>query len=158
MGNNPHLWDTVYSWSCSCFIRWSLVSRVVAWQNWWGITLVCVADLLSPLPVEKKQNECKCRKRLGGCGVRLTARLIWVALWENRIFAYAKIKAQISFTIIAKLISAFVFAPWIVSKSKISSFYPSYVAVQAALSQTLSETLVFSRWGSFNKAASSLTE
>ena len=34
--------------------------------------------------------------------------------WENRIFAYAKTKTQISFAVTAKLISAFVFAIWIV--------------------------------------------
>ena len=32
------------------------------------------------------------------------------ATWENRIFAYAKTKTQISFAVTAKLISAFVFA------------------------------------------------
>ena len=39
---------------------------------------------------------------------------IWAVTWENLIFAYAKRKTQISFAIIAKLISAFVFATWIV--------------------------------------------
>ena len=39
---------------------------------------------------------------------------IRAALLENWIFAYAKTKAQTSFTVIAKLISAFVFATWIV--------------------------------------------
>ena len=34
--------------------------------------------------------------------------MIWATTWENRIFAYAKTKTQISFA--AKLISAFVFA------------------------------------------------
>ena len=38
----------------------------------------------------------------------------WAATWENRIFAYAKTKLQISFAVTAKLISAFVFATWIV--------------------------------------------
>ena len=33
---------------------------------------------------------------------------------KKRIFAYAKTKAQISFAVTAKLISAFVFATWIV--------------------------------------------
>ena len=41
-------------------------------------------------------------------------RLIWAATWENRIFAYANTKTQISFAVTAKLISAFVFATWIV--------------------------------------------
>ena len=39
---------------------------------------------------------------------------IWASLWENRIFAYAKTKTQISFAVTAKLISAFVFAIQIV--------------------------------------------
>ena len=33
---------------------------------------------------------------------------------RNRLFAYAKTKTQISFAVTAKLISAFVFATWIV--------------------------------------------
>ena len=39
---------------------------------------------------------------------------IWAASWENQRFAYAKTKTQISFAVAAKLISAFVFATWIV--------------------------------------------
>ena len=35
---------------------------------------------------------------------------IWASSWENRNFAYAKTKTQISFAVTAKLISAFVFA------------------------------------------------
>ena len=42
----------------------------------------------------------------------------WVTLlaasWENQRSAYAKTKAQISFAVPAKLISAFVFATWTV--------------------------------------------
>ena len=38
----------------------------------------------------------------------------WAASWENRVFAYAKTKTQISFAVTAKLISAFVFATRIV--------------------------------------------
>ena len=51
-------------------------------------------------------------------------------------FAYAKTKAQISCTVTAQLISAFVFATYIgstiplLSKSEISSLYPSSVVVQ----------------------------
>ena len=41
-------------------------------------------------------------------------KIKWAASWENRIFAYAKTKAQISFAVTAKLISAFVFATRIV--------------------------------------------
>ena len=36
------------------------------------------------------------------------------ASWEKQIFSYSKIKAQISFTVTAKLISNFVFATQIV--------------------------------------------
>ena len=42
------------------------------------------------------------------------AAFIWAATWENRIFAYAKTKTQISFAVTAKLISVFVFATRIV--------------------------------------------
>ena len=40
--------------------------------------------------------------------------IIWASSWENRLFAYAKTKSQISFTVTAKLISAFVFTTKIV--------------------------------------------
>ena len=39
---------------------------------------------------------------------------IWATTWENRIFAYAKTKTQISVAVTVKLISAFVFATLIV--------------------------------------------
>ena len=39
---------------------------------------------------------------------------IWASLWENRFFAYAKTKTQISCAVTSQLISAFVFAMWIV--------------------------------------------
>ena len=45
---------------------------------------------------------------------------ICAAAQENQKFAYAKTKAQISFAVTAKLISAFVFIPLL--KSKILSF------------------------------------
>ena len=38
----------------------------------------------------------------------------WAASWENQQSAYAKTKTQISFAVTAKLISASVFATWIV--------------------------------------------
>ena len=38
----------------------------------------------------------------------------WAASWENQQSAYAKTKTQISFAVTSKLISAFVFATWIV--------------------------------------------
>ena len=44
----------------------------------------------------------------------LMTKLIWAASWENQQSAYAKTKTQISFAVTAKLISAFVFATWIV--------------------------------------------
>ena len=40
--------------------------------------------------------------------------MIWAATWENRIFAYAKTKTQISCAVTAQLISVFVFATRIV--------------------------------------------
>ena len=51
---------------------------------------------------------------------------IWASFWENRIFAYAKTKPQISCMVTAQLISAFVFATWIIQspllpKSEISN-------------------------------------
>ena len=45
---------------------------------------------------------------------RICYSAIWALLWENRLFAYAKTKTQISFAVTAKLISAFVFATRIV--------------------------------------------
>ena len=45
---------------------------------------------------------------------KLLRGLKWATTWENQIFAYAKTKTQISFAVTAKLISAFVFATWIV--------------------------------------------
>ena len=39
---------------------------------------------------------------------------IWAASWENQCSVHAKTKAQISLAVTAKLISAFVFASWIV--------------------------------------------
>ena len=49
---------------------------------------------------------------------------IWAPTWENWIFAYAKTKTQISFALTAKLISAFVFATWIVQS--ICFLYPKF--------------------------------
>ena len=56
-----------------------------------------------------------------------------------RIFAYAKTKAQISFAVTAKLISAFDFDTLLL-KSEISSFWPASLTVQVGLCQTWSET------------------
>ena len=53
------------------------------------------------------------QERISRCCQQL-AEAIWAATWENRIFAYAKTKTQISFAVTAKLISAFVFATRIV--------------------------------------------
>ena len=78
--------------------------------------------------------------------------------WENRIFANAKTKAQISRAVTAQLISAFVFATRIVQfllylnpKFQASVFFSA--TVQAGLCQTWSEPklLIFSRTGSFIK-------
>ena len=43
-----------------------------------------------------------------------SAYIKWTSLWENRLFAYAKTKTQISFAVTVKLISVFVFATRIV--------------------------------------------
>ena len=51
---------------------------------------------------------------LGPLSDRFLYITIWAATWENRIFAYAKRKTQISFAVTAKLISVFVFATRIV--------------------------------------------
>ena len=40
------------------------------------------------------------------------ANIIWASSWEKRIFAYAKIKPQISCAVTAQLISAIVFHAW----------------------------------------------
>ena len=48
----------------------------------------------------------------------------WAATWENRIFAYAKTKPQISCAVTAQLISAFVFATWIVQS--LYFLYPKF--------------------------------
>ena len=45
---------------------------------------------------------------------QLYRKIIWAASWENQQSAHAKTKAQISFAVTAKLISAFVFATRIV--------------------------------------------
>ena len=64
----------------------------------------------------------------------------------NRFFAYAKTKAQISFSVTAKLISTLVFTTHtdstipLLLKYEISSVYPSSEATQACLCQTWSET------------------
>ena len=66
---------------------------------------------------------------------------------ENRYFAFAKTKTQISFAVSAKLNSAFVFTTHIVQyipllpKTEISSFYASSVIAQPGLCGIWSETL-----------------
>ena len=60
---------------------------------------------------------------------------------ENKIFASAKTKAQISCAVTAQLISAFVFATQIVQIDKISNIYSPSVIVKAGLCWTRSETL-----------------
>ena len=56
--------------------------------------------------MKQKQRHCAANLCLFFC--------IWAASWENQQSAYAKTKTQISFAVTAKLISAFVFATWIV--------------------------------------------
>ena len=81
--------------------------------------------------------------------------------WENRLFAYAKTKKQISFAVTVKLIRAFVFATWIVqylffinSKFQASMHYlwlHSPVCVGPGLNP---RRRVFSQWGSYNRGTS----
>ena len=57
-------------------------------------------------------------------------------------FAYAKTKAQINCAVTAQLISAFVFAIWIVKfLFSLNHKFQASVATQAGLCQTWSETL-----------------
>ena len=61
----------------------------------------------------KKKNRCMQSERYN--------TIIWAATWENRIFAFAKTKTQISFAVKAKLITAFVFATKIVQYLRFSN-------------------------------------
>ena len=54
------------------------------------------------------------RKKIFALIIRAAILNKRAASWENQQFAYAKTKAQISFAVTAKLISAFVFATRIV--------------------------------------------
>ena len=84
-------------------------------------------------------------------------RYNWAASWENRLFAYAKTKTQISFALTAKLISAFVFATRIVQllyflnpKNQVfSNFLWVYSAV-CVWTCLKPQRKVFSRRGSYN--------
>ena len=63
----------------------------------------------------------------------------WAPLWENRLFAYAKTKPQISCAVTSQLISASVFATWI---PKLHLF----TALLAHLSQRLKGELIGYSW------------
>ena len=65
-----------------------------------------------------------------------TSYTIWATFWENRIFAYAKTKAQISCAVTAQLISAFVFTTHIVQ-----SLYLLNPKFQASCSLSLNNIL-----------------
>ena len=65
---------------------------------------------------------------------------MWAASWENGIIAYAKTKAQTSFAVTAKLISAFVFATRIVQFLFYLFAKFQAGAAQTSLCQTRSET------------------
>ena len=87
---------------------------------------------------------------------------MWAATWENRIFAYAKTKTQISFAVTAKLISAFVFATWIVQslifpnpKFQVSSYIQWLRSPVCVGPGRKPRRPVFSRRGSCRKWASS---
>ena len=60
------------------------------------------------------EGGCRCVHVLGTGNLPLRTTYIEPCLEKNRIFTYAKTKAQISFAVAAKLISAFVFATRIV--------------------------------------------
>ena len=69
-------------------------------------------------------------------------RIHCAASWENRIFAYVKTKAQISFAVTAKLISALVFTTRIVQFLYFQNFklLAFSETAQAVLCRTWSET------------------
>ena len=65
------------------------------------------------------------------CFLWVPRTFIWAASWENQCFAYAKSKTQISFAVTSQLISAFVFATWIVqSLPFLNSKFQAYSYLQ----------------------------
>ena len=98
--------------TCPCYFFFS--THFVLCSCKLKLVFLCTSDscecqhhgLWNMSPVMRKQGFCICENKCA-------ADQIWAATWENRIFAYAKTKTQISFTVTAKLISAFVFATWI---------------------------------------------
>ena len=72
--------------------------------------------------------------------------ITWASSLENRLFAYAKTKTQISFAVTTKLISAVVFATWILrflyflNPKFQASLETSSVIEQPGLCRTWSET------------------
>ena len=69
-----------------------------------------VRELLGPSQNDQALVSCVQSKSLKNCSKNNN----WAASWVNQQSAYAKTKTQISFAVTAKLISAFVFATWIV--------------------------------------------
>ena len=85
---------------------------------------------------------------------------IWAASWENRLFAYAKTKTQISFVVTAKLISAFVFATKMVqslyflnTKFQASSYLVWVYSLVCVRPDRKPRRPVFSQRGSFKDDA-----
>ena len=88
------------------YMKWSWMSNLRDHMKWpqmpnlWDECQICGTIW----------NDHKCQI----CGTNAKSAQIWAASWENQQSAYTKAKTQISCAVTAKLISAFVFATWIV--------------------------------------------
>ena len=111
----------------SAGVQRSTLSRTNGTLFLWFSIHVCIKHAMYVSCLSKKKIPCKnswCNcvftcKKLKHCLITATMQNIFsdvvcAASCENRIFAYAKTKTQISFAVTAKLISAFVFATRIV--------------------------------------------
>ena len=112
----------------SFWVRWFYESRCqllgkecalcIGKLTQWGLQLIANAVIPNDLNVERTLNQNKPnksefnkdRQNVSIITENDLVRDIWALSWENRLFAYAKTKTQISFAVTAKLISAFVFA------------------------------------------------
>ena len=86
----------------------------------------------------------------------LCKKTIQAAMWDNRIFAYAKTKTQISFAVTAKLISIFVFPTWIVQyffylnpKFQVTSYIQWFSSPVYVCPSRKPQRPVFSKRGSY---------
>ena len=97
------LFSPIVNYAAPLFPKWeSIVSNNLKLYNY---SLVCVGPDKKPVQIFS-QN--------GLMLSQVSTTYKCAASWENQQSAYAKTKAQISFAVTAKLISAFVFATWIV--------------------------------------------